>query len=522
MAQQDPLIIIVSNRGPYSFTRKDDGEFTYTRGEGGLVTALSGIMQHYDVMWVAVALSDDDKAWAESHDDQPQQIDDTLLKLVSTEKDRYDQYYNHIANPLLWFIHHQLWNVPFKPDIDQTMWEAWREGYTHINRQIAEVVAEQINQIDRPVIVFPQDYHLYLFPQFLRELVGDDVQIQPFIHIPWPGPDAWRLLPVEMRSAVVDSLLQSNRIGFQTQRDAFNFIQTARFYQDDAHTRGSRYSIEYKGRRVDAKDYPISIDVEKVHNIVQEPQTQLLKSTLLNFTTDKKIILRVDRIEPSKNILRGLQAYRSLLESYPEHRGNVHMLMLLVPSRMEVEEYQDYLKDLTAEAGMINAEYSTAFWEPVRIIMGNNYPRAIAAFQIYDALLINPIADGMNLVAKEGALINQRDGVLILSEHAGAFYELGENALIVNPFDIYNTANAMHQALTMSVAEKQERADALREQVKSADIRVWFSNQLDDALRAMSTQSKKSSTPDTPKTEKSAASMTTDGVSSESTPKPKA
>jgi len=169
-----------------------------------------------------------------------------------------------------------------------------------------------------------------------------------------------------------------------------------------------------------------------------------------------------------------------------------------VPSRLKVEEYKEYLKELTAEAGQINAEFSTAFWEPVRIIMGNNYPRAIAAFQIYDALLVNPIADGMNLVAKEGALVNQRDGVLILSEHAGAFYELGEHALIVNPFDIYNTANAMHEALTMNVSEKAERATALRAQVESADIQTWFSNQLDDALRALKTQSKKSATPETP------------------------
>ena len=158
------------------------------------------------------------------------------------------------------------------------------------------------------------------------------------------------------------------------------------------------------------------------------------------------MILRVDRIEPSKNILRGLEAYRTLLEMHPEHRGKVQMMALLVPSRMEVDEYQDYLREIMSEAGMINANFSTPYWEPVRIMVGDNYDRAIAAMQLYDVLLVNPLADGMNLVAKEGVLVNQKDGVLVLSEDAGAFYELGEHALTVSPFDVYGTAKALHQA----------------------------------------------------------------------------
>jgi trehalose 6-phosphate synthase len=501
--QEKPLIIIVSNRGPISFTQQEDGSFTHQRGQGGLVTALSGLIQHHDVLWVAVALSDDDNAWAKAHNDEPQHIEDTELQLVRTDQKKYEQYYNQIANPLLWFIHHQMWNVPLKPDIDKPTWDAWTDGYAAINQQMAEVVAKKINQTNRPVIVFPQDYHLYLFPKYLRELAGPDVHIQPFVHIPWPGPDAWRMLPAEMRNNILESMLQSDIVGFQTERDAFNFVQTGRFYIEGAHSHGSRDSIEYHGRKVKANDYPISVDVEKVKMLAEEPQTRLLKSNLLNFATDNRIILRVDRVEPSKNIMRGLGAFKALLEEFPEHRGKVQMMMLLVPSRLSVGEYQDYLQQLMAEAGMINAAYSEAFWEPVRIIMGDNYHRAIAAFQIYDALLVNPIADGMNLVAKEGALVNQRNGVLLLSEHAGAFYELGDHALIVNPFDIHNTARAMHQALTMSAAEREERAIALRQQVEGAGVKTWFSTQLEDALRAMSTQDKNDSTPSTPSAVKS-------------------
>ncbi|TVR24714.1 MAG: trehalose-6-phosphate synthase [Anaerolineaceae bacterium] len=484
--EQSPLVIIVSNRGPFSFQQEEDGTFSHQRGQGGLVTALAGVIDHYDVLWVAAALSEDDEKWAIAHDDQPQEIEGTRLQLVRLPKEAYDLYYNVIANPLLWFIHHQMWNIPRKPDIDKSTWAAWHDGYKTINRVIAEAVAPHVNAAERQVVVLPQDYHLYLFPYFLRGLIDNPkVQIQPFIHIPWPGPDSWRLLPAEMRTPIFDSLLNADRIGFQTERDAFNFVQTCRFHLPDAHSRGSRNSIEYQGRKVHAASYPISIDVDKLQTLTEEAETRLLKSRLAGIASDNKIILRVDRIEPSKNILRGLQAFRELLETKPQYRGKVQMLMLLVPSRMDVEEYQSYLQAVMAEAGMINAEFSDSFWEPVRIIVGNNYPRAIAAFQLYDVLLVNPIADGMNLVAKEGALVNERNGVLILSENAGAVYELGEHALVINPFDIHSTALAMDQALKMSAAERETRADAMRRQVLDANVRMWFRRQLDDAVAAI-------------------------------------
>lgn len=489
--QQSPLVVIVSNRGPFTFTEKEDGTFEAERGQGGLVTALAGVMHHYDVLWVAAALSKDDRKWAEAHDDQPVMVEDTRLQLVRVSNKAYDNYYNVIANPLLWFIHHQMWNIPRKPDIDKSTWDAWNKGYMAVNKQMAEVVAETVEaEGDRPVVIFPQDYHLYMLPKYLRDRLGDRVQIQPFIHIPWPGPDSWRLLPEGMRNHIFDSLLKSDRIGFQTKRDAFNFVQTCRFYLEGAHSYGSRDSIEYDGRKVQANGYPISIDVDKVQGIQEEPQTRLLKSRLMGITGDNKIILRVDRVEPSKNILRGLQAFRELLETNPAHQGHVQMLMLLVPSRMNVEEYQDYLQAIMAEAGMINAKFSDAFWEPVRIIVGNNYPRAIAAFELYDVLLVNPIADGMNLVAKEGSLVNERNGVLILSENAGAIYELGDHALVVNPFDIHSTAQAMDQALGMSAAEREKRARAMQRQVQNADVRKWFRNQLRDALQALGIEEK--------------------------------
>lgn len=497
-----PLIIIASNRGPFSFRKKGRG-FSVERGAGGLVTALSALAERHDVLWVASAMSEDDRAWSQFHEGQIQDVEGISLKLVEPNLEDYEGYYNEIANPLLWFIQHQLWDTPRTPSITEKTWDAWSRGYLPVNKLFAKAIAEAAQGAGRPVIVLPQDYHLYMVPQFLRRLVGDDVQIQPFVHIPWPGPDAWRILPQAMRDTLLSSLLKSDRVGFQTEKDAFNFVQTCRFYLG-AHAYGRRDAVEYAGRDVGAVSYPISIDVEKLRQLASEQVTQLERSQLLNSVGDRQVILRVDRVEPSKNNLRGFQAYRALLEKHPEHRGKVQMLALLVPSRMEVTEYQDYLGEIMAEAGTINAQYSDSIWEPVRIILGDNYTRAIAAMQMYDVLLVNPLADGMNLVAKEGVLVNRKNGVLVLSEYAGAFYELGDHALIVSPFDVYGTAEALHNALTMPAGEREDRAIALRDIVTKADVREWFASQVDDALRALSNQASNSSTSATSSAKKSA------------------
>ncbi len=496
----NPLIVIASNRGPYAFTETEDGDFKAQRGAGGLVTALWALAEKHEVLWVASAISEADKKWAKQQNGKPSTVEDINLMLIESPSDRYDSFYNMIANPLLWFIQHEMWNIPRTPSLNKDMWAAWEEGYVWVNQQFAESVAAVVQNEtgDRPVVIMPQDYHLYLMPSMLREKVGPKFQIQPFIHIPWPGPNGWRILPEPIRNQVFQSLLASDRIGFQTKRDAFNFVQTCRFYLDDAHSYGSRVSIEYQGRKVHATAYPISVDVEKVSEIAEEPATTLQKNQLMSVVGDTQVILRTDRVEPSKNILRGLEAYRDLLTRYPEHRGNVQFLQLLVPSRMSVDEYATYLKDIMATAAMINADFSEEFWEPVRTIVGNNYSRALAAMQLYDVLLINPIADGMNLVAKEGALVNNRDGVLVLSENAGAFYELGDDALIVSPFDTFGTANALHQALTMPREEKTRRAANMRRQVQQNDVRQWFRNQLSDALSAFDNQSKNDETSSTP------------------------
>ena len=510
----DPLIIIASNRGPFSFSARKDSTFEVERGAGGLVTALGALAEKHDVLWIACALSRGDTLWADKHGSKPINVQGIQLQLIKPKsKKQYQQYYNIISNPLLWFIQHQLWDTPRKPSVTKETWDAWEKGYLAMNRQFADAIADVIDNTDRPVIVFPQDYHLYMVPRYLRDRVGERAQIQPFIHIPWPGPDAWRVLPQQMRGALLDSLLASDRIGLQTKKDAFNLVQTCRFYVDNAHSRGSRDSIHYHGRKVEARAYPISVDVETMESMINEPEVRAAEEQVRNFIGNRQLILRIDRVEPSKNILRGMEAYRALLESHPKHHGKVQMIALLVPSRMEVDEYQSYLQEIMAEAGLINAEFGDGEWEPVRVLLGNNYARAVGAMRLHDVLIVNPIAVGMNLVAKEGALVNRNDGVLVLSEFAGAFYELGDQALCVSPFDTYGTATALHEALTMPREERHRRAEGLREQVKKADVKNWFYTQVEDALRASSSHERNDSTSGTPETSKSELAATASGMS---------
>jgi trehalose 6-phosphate synthase len=226
------------------------------------------------------------------------------------------------------------------------------------------------------------------------------------------------------------------------------------------------------------RDFPISIDVQSLRALANAPETQAYEKDLREIVGNRKMILRVDRIEPSKNIIRGFKAFEEMLELHPEHVNAVIFLALLIPSRMDVMEYQDYLDESMAAAGRINAIYGNSEWEPVRLLVADNYPRAVAALKEYDVLLVNSIADGMNLVAKEGPVVNRRNGVLLLSEQTGASQQLSKGALIISPCDVYATAEAMHRGLIMSQKERQKRTDFLRTNVEQEDINAWLEKQL--------------------------------------------
>jgi trehalose 6-phosphate synthase len=240
--------------------------------------------------------------------------------------------------------------------------------------------------------------------------------------------------------------------------------------------------VWYRNHATHVRDFPISIDVDALRHLALSEEVAGHCTELQDIVGDRQLILRIDRIEPSKNIVRGFLAFEELLELHPEHRGRVTFLALLVPSRLDVDEYTQYLDAIMATAGRVNATYGDGEWEPVRVLVGDSYPRAVAAMQMYDVLLVNAIVDGMNLVAKEGPILNGRDGVLILSERAGARQQLEPGALIVSPCDVYATAEALHQALVMPAEKRLERAGRLRWSIEREDITDWLCRQLETVV----------------------------------------
>lgn len=475
-----PQVIIASNRGPVSFKRNDYGELQVQRGSGGLVTALTGLTSHIDVSWISCAMTDEDTDWHEGDLAFNENSKLLHIKFISPPEEAYNGYYNEIANPILWFLQHSMWDVSRTPVIDRATWDAWEKGYRVVNHLFAKTVAEEVERMEGETLVMLQDYHLYLTArQLRRELNTGNARILHFIHIPWPGPEYWGILPSKMRQEILDSLCAVDLLGFQTEDDGLNFLRTCQSYLPGARVNFRNGTVRYKKHMTHVRDFPISIDVDSLRQLADAPETQAYKKDLDDIVGDKKLILRVDRIEPSKNIIRGFQAFEEMLELYPEHRGEVTFLALLIPSRLDVNEYQDYMDSLMAAVGRINANYGSSEWEPVRLLVGDNYPRAVAALEEYDVLLVNSIADGMNLVAKEGPVVNRRNGVLVLSELAGAVQQLGKGALVISPCDVYATAQAMHKGLTMANRERSKRANFLRENVHNEDINFWLKSQLE-------------------------------------------
>ena len=488
-ALKDRVLIIASNRGPVTFSQQDDDTFSARKGSGGVVTAVTAVAQEYQPIWIAAAMTEGDRIRAEVARRQGEGLIDFgsppefRLRFVVTDPDRYHKYYNVISNPLLWFLQHYLWDTPRSPDITHEIWDAWNDGYVEVNRRFADEILAACQECDGEPIVMLQDYHLYLCAGFIRKEKPNAI-LQHFVHIPWPDPDYWRLLPLSMRREICEGMLGNDIVGFQTEEHARSFMYTCQAYVPGSEIDHSTSRVTWQGRQTEVRVYPISIDTASVRRMAYGKEARAHDRYLPNYWNEFTV-LRVDRAEPSKNIVRGFLAFDRFLEAHKEFQGRVNFVAITVPSRMDVEEYQDYLDDVSAVVGRINAKYANVEtgWQPIHLIMGENYPRALAAMKWYDVLLVNSIIDGMNLVAKEGALLNERNGVLILSEGAGAVSQLGESALIIAPADVEGTADAIFQALTMPLDERRERAEALRRSVEADDVTSWFRDQIGDIVR---------------------------------------
>ncbi len=474
-------LIVVSNRGPVTYHREDSGARIARRGGGGLVTALRSLVSHHDVTWIASAITDEDRVVVAEAGDEPfaeagPDGSPFKLRLVAHERSAYDWYYNVVANPTLWFLQHYLWGLAGAPDVDQGLHHAWSDGYVAVNTGFAEAVVAELEQ-GPDTAVFFHDYHLYVAPALVRERVPD-ARLAHFVHIPWPQPDYWRVLPEPIRRALHEGILANDVVSFHTERWRTNFLRSCEDIAGaDSHFESGTAS--FLDRTIFAHVRPISVDPEEFDELAGDPRV-LEQEESIRRERQEFLVLRVDRTDPSKNVVRGFRAYELFLEAHPELHGRVTMLALLDPSRQEIPEYAEYLGAIQRAARTVNDRFQRDGWLPLDLRIEDNFAQAVAAYKQFDVLLVNAIFDGMNLVAKEAPLVNEQDGVLVLSENAGAHDELAPWALTINPFDLTGQASAIHRALTMSAVERHDRAEAIRSHVRAHTIAEWIDSQLAD------------------------------------------
>jgi trehalose 6-phosphate synthase len=460
-------LLVVANRAPVMYEHG-----VAKRGGGGLVTALAGLIAHHDVTWVASAMSDEDRAIAAvrggSFEETTRDGHAYRLRLVAHDSPAYERFYNVVANPALWFVQHRLPLRPLGPEFR----DAWDEGYLPVNAAFAAATLEELDPEPGTAVLF-HDYHLYLAPALVRH-ARPGVVSSHFVHIPWPEPDAWSPLPPEVTAAIHAGLLANDVVGFHTERWRRDFFECVeRFVPAGV---GSTRVVAH----------PIGVDPAEFERRADDPVV-LERQAEISKWRPERLVLRVDRVDPSKNIVRGFEAFGLLLERHPELHGKVGFLALLAPSREDILEYAECTTAIKEAAAVVNERFARDGWTPVELDIADDFPRSLAGYKEFDVLLVNAVFDGLNLVAKEAFLLNTRDGALVLSENAGAYEELGEWAVSVDPFDVSGQADALYEALMLPAGERRRRAEAIRAHVRAHDIREWIDAQLKDidAVRSL-------------------------------------
>ena len=482
-SEEQTPVILVSNRGPVEYGRDGD-ERTTKRGGGGLVTALSGLAGRLDdVVWVCGALTDEDAVVTRERGGkafEPGDKGGLKVRMVETVPDEQHKFYNVISNPLLWFIQHYLWGLSTAPDITSVETDAYNHGYVPVNEAFAGAVAEEVEVRGGRATVMVHDYHFYLLPELVRKRCPG-AYLHHFVHIPWPQPDAWRVLPPSMREAVLRGILGNDVVAFHTEHYARNFLlgcQELLGLQVDL----GRLTVRFGDRTVRARWYPISVDAKGLEALAASRAVLEHERGLAERRRDH-LILRVDRADLSKNIVRGFRAYDAMLDDHPELLERVTFLALIQPSRQDVDAYVEYLERIRRVVADVNLKHGTSDWQPIDLRLGDDLDQAVAAYKLFDLLVVNAIFDGMNLVAKEAVLVNEHDGVLALSENTGAHEELGAFTLTLHPFDIQQQADTFYEGLTMEPGERRDRLAACATVIRNNDIGKWLREQLLDVRR---------------------------------------
>ena len=449
------MTLTVSNRGPLTFRFAPDGSLQKVPAGGGLASSLHTLLAGTDATWVSVTMGAADRAAAT----QGLLVEDGLrLVSVPIDDDTYAQAYDVVANTTLWYCHHHLFDLPHRPRFDRHWRLAWG-GYTAYNRAVADVVVETAAPGE---VVLVQDYHFSLLGRMLAER-RPDLRTVHFLHTPFADPNMLGVLPDDVAAALLHGMAGYGACGFHCHKWEAGF----------------RACFAATGRTVPATFVsPLAPDHDELASAAASEACARAAEALRTETGGRRLIVRSDRMEPSKNIVRGMLAFEELLEGHPEWRGEVVHVALNYPSRQGLAEYLAYAADVVHTAERINHTWGTADWTPIALHTDDDRARSLAALSLADVLLVNPVRDGLNLVAKEGPLLNTSSGVLVLSREAGAWEELADAAVGINPFDVSGTAEALHGALSMDQSERAARAGRLQSIVRSRTAADWMQDLL--------------------------------------------
>jgi trehalose 6-phosphate synthase len=491
-------VLVASNRGPISFRLSDDGKLTGHRGGGGMVSGLSSVAGRAEVLWVCAALSDADRAAAratpdgyiDTSGDGHAAAGGSAVRMLDIPTATFQRAYNGVANSTLWFVHHMLFDTPNRPNFGLAFrreWESFRTYNAAFATALADGAGPDGSHQRGGVRAMVQDYHLTLVPRMLADR-SPGVAIGYFCHTPWAPPDYFAILPDDVGREVLDGILGADHAGFHARRWADAFLDCCQTVLG-AEVNRAGGTVRHRGHTTTVGVHPLGVDAPELRDRAAAADVQAHVTALASAAGSRRLIVRIDRTELSKNIVRGLAAYRELLITYPQWRGQVTHLAFAYPSRHDLPEYREYTASVQRHARQITDEFGTEDWDPLVLQVNDDYARSLAAYQLADVLLVNPIRDGMNLVAKEGPLLSERGCALVLSREAGAAAELGGAALLVNPYDVTGTAKALHEALSMPDAERLRRAALLAEAGAASPPREWFADQvsaLDAATRQAS------------------------------------
>ncbi|MFF0780758.1 MULTISPECIES: trehalose-6-phosphate synthase [unclassified Streptomyces] len=463
---QGAEVLVASNRGPVSYEALEDGSLRARRGGGGLVSGLSAIGPDANAVWVCAALGDGDREAARRAGGGLLPSEDTggqHVRMLDIDAAVHHDAYNGIANSVLWFVHHMLYQTPLEPVLDAEFRRQWA-SYQAYNRAFAEALAQEAAE---GAAVLIQDYHLALAPRMLRQL-RPDLRIGHFSHTPWAPPDYFRLLPDDIAAELLTGILGADRAAFLTERWADAFKDCCHAVLGPGIPSGTRIGVHGLGADADFLR-------ERAHRPDVDERMAALREEI---GEGRRTIVRVDRTELSKNIVRGLLAYRQLLDARPEWRERVVHIAFAYPSRQDLAVYRDYTAEVRRVADEINSDYGTPGWTPVVLHVKDDFARSLAAYRLADVALVNPIRDGMNLVAKEVPVVSDEGCALVLSREAGAYEELGDDAIVVNPYDVVGTADALHAALSLPQGERAERSKRLAAAATALPPAQWFLDQL--------------------------------------------